>query len=347
MKKHIAFVIALAMLCTIFSACSFVSDTVSVAPESIGDTDVSEQNESQEVSEAESEAESEVVSETPSEPEESAGPREYRIVALGDSITAGYGLDNAETQRYTSLLKSALQSDTCNVSIDNYAVSGHTSSNLLSLLNNGTASTLADADAVILCIGANNVLAPVSSVAYTYLSGCQSTLSSLFAALLKGNDITPYQSTLVSTFNNFAAALESDSTKTAIQNGLATLTSDLPKIIAAIRDVNPDCDIYFGNIYNPYAQFDVSGIPGVTYDFAAYSDSLVCSINDIIAQNADTLGYTVADVYSAFKTHGGRLVNATLNITTATFNYDPHPNAQGHVVIASVYEEIFDKILAE
>ena len=84
-----------------------------------------------------------------------AGPtgRKLRIVALGDSLTAGYGLPASEG--FTAVLEKALQQDGFDVSIINAGVSGDTAGGGLSRLDWAIGD---GADGLILELGANDML---------------------------------------------------------------------------------------------------------------------------------------------------------------------------------------------
>lgn len=82
-----------------------------------------------------------------------AAARPLKILALGDSLTAGHGLERADS--FTVRLESALQADGYDVQVVNAGVSGDTSAGGLSRL----AWALADEpDAAIVELGANDGL---------------------------------------------------------------------------------------------------------------------------------------------------------------------------------------------
>ncbi len=90
--------------------------------------------------------------EQPQKPEPTAGPMK-KIVAVGDSLTAAYGLD--ESAGYPALLEKKLQADGYNYQVVNAGVSGETSSGALSRME--WILTL-EPDIVILETGANDGL---------------------------------------------------------------------------------------------------------------------------------------------------------------------------------------------
>lgn len=89
-----------------------------------------------------------------SEPVLSVAEQSYAktIVALGDSLTAGLGVD--ETESYPALLESRLTADGHSVKVINAGISGETSSGTVSRIN-WVISSLKP-DIVILVIGAND-----------------------------------------------------------------------------------------------------------------------------------------------------------------------------------------------
>ena len=82
-----------------------------------------------------------------------AADRPVKIVALGDSLTAGYGLDRADA--FPEKLEKALKAKGVAVAIENAGVSGDTASGGLSRLDWSVAD---GTDAVILELGANDML---------------------------------------------------------------------------------------------------------------------------------------------------------------------------------------------
>ena len=78
-----------------------------------------------------------------------------RIVALGDSLTAGYGLQSGED--YATQLQEALKAKGLDVKVDNAGVSGDTAAGGLSRLN-WAISGEPKPDLVIVALGANDML---------------------------------------------------------------------------------------------------------------------------------------------------------------------------------------------
>ena len=67
------------------------------------------------------------------------------------------------------------------------------------------------------------------------------------------------------------------------------------------------------------------------------SDTFVTMINEVIISEAETLGYEIADVYSAFEPIEEYLINGD---GADSFLADPHPNSAGHKLIAETHYSI-------
>ena len=86
---------------------------------------------------------------------EPAPTRTLRVVALGDSLTAGYGLQ--ATEAFPAKLEAALRSEGLNVSVENAGVSGDTTAGGLARLDQSIAGATKP-DLVIVELGANDIL---------------------------------------------------------------------------------------------------------------------------------------------------------------------------------------------
>lgn len=166
-------------------------------------------------------------------------------VSIGDSIAEGYALSTYDSKdiggfvpgSYAYTVKYYLKSKTDKLSAINYATAGLTSTNLLSMLTSIEGEDLSNEDQqrknyienaniITICIGANDILGPA-----------QSHLSD-FA--LSGQDITPY-----------------------LDEGLQTLSTNFPLLVAKLQTINPTAKLVFSNVYNPYKEF-ISSSQNVT-----------------------------------------------------------------------------------
>jgi len=139
-----------------------------------------------------------------------------KYLALGDSITAGYRLDNPEEDSYASLF-----SKEYDLELTNEAVSGDKSGALLEKLSN---YNIDDYDVITVCIGANDVLRDFVE---------------------KFEELSPLE------LLNFINTLDTnDEFNKKIDDNLVELDHNLEAIMNILKKSH--AQIYMMNIYNPY-----------------------------------------------------------------------------------------------
>lgn len=249
-------------------------------------------------------------------------------VSIGDSIAHGYGLSNIRDDAYSSVISDLFAADGIKCNAENYGVDGQKSDGLISYIGSNTSlqEDLSEADYVSISIGANNILG---------------------TALQFVNDYNDFKTNPKTTFTSEIITEKFKEFNSSTDSGLESLRSDIPVLIETIRSYNDECEIIFLACYNPYGavhvKMDWGGL--MTYDFSALSDTCVVRMDDIIRELSDECGYSVADVYGAFSGKEDKLVNAAPVSDTETFSggIDPHPNKNGHSVIAGVIYDLVGK----
>ncbi|MDE5764510.1 MAG: SGNH/GDSL hydrolase family protein [Ruminococcus sp.] len=239
------------------------------------------------------------------------------MVFLGDSIAAGYGLDGYTStdnyscsDSYANILKSRYTTELNGLyvhNMQNFAVSGATSSDLLELLNSGTIdSALAGADAVVVSIGGNDLL-------------------HIMFDMLKNLGVTAENRTInISEFDLFGMASSLLSMDSDIDEALSGFEINLQKISEVLNE-KTDGRIYVQTLYNPLETFsDVQAI-------VDFSDQKIDRFNEII--ETGSAEYSVIDVASGFK---GRCAELT-----RISEIDIHPNEKGHAEIAGIIDSAF------
>ena len=139
-----------------------------------------------------------------------------KYLALGDSITEGYALDNPSEERFAKLF-----SDKFDLELTNEAKTGDTSFDLLDKLAN---YNIYDYDVITLCVGANDVFSNFT-VHFEGKSGFE--LATVVDNLLKDEE-----------FNK------------DIEEDIKKLEANYPKIMEIIKKGH--AQIYLMNVYNPY-----------------------------------------------------------------------------------------------
>lgn len=226
------------------------------------------------------------------------------MIAFGDSITNAYGLSKDES--YAKLF-----ADRNNFALTNHAKDGLTSEGLINLLGGVPKEDISNANLVILCIGANDLL---------------SIVTSQFEGINSFEQIAELAN-LVS-LNEFLLSLES---------AIVNFKVNYEAIIKEIKTHNKN--IYSLNVYNPYHGISVGsalfGIPQINVgDFVG---EWIEKLNKAIGDINKAEGVITVDIFSAFKDYNGtaRLVNAHIDFMQLKFEVDPHPTLKGQEVIYS------------
>ena len=246
-----------------------------------------------------------------------------RYLALGDSITAGWGLDSPECEGFA-----ALAAEELGFALQNEAVSGSTSLDLLAKLQSQELdAAIAEAEFITITCGGNdlvNTLYQAIADAYNASFLTEYTAKDVESALagwadeLTAEDLLPTATAVLPTFPYTAAFGQA-----LRQYEEAMFSKD--GVIAYLRAHNADAKIYVLTQYNPYADF------GGMYGVIKYSmDVGAGRLNAVILENAGE--YTVVDVYTAFAKSEELLCNASDK--GETIELDFHPNAVGHATIA-------------
>lgn len=251
-----------------------------------------------------------------------------KYVALGDSITSGYGLTDPENQAFPALIAKEQ-----NYSVVNRGQAGLTSEGLLTLLaDQDVAGDVASADIISITIGGNDLM----NALYAYLA--EQFGNGMTADYVKDQFETNNTVFLAQAISHLDSFGESEIAAKA----LTTFGIKLYSIIAAIKKANPDVLIFVSTQYNPYQWLPDQCTNLLYKDYAqkitaAFNDG-VSALNTMINSTAfqSNGAFTVVDVYGAFANSYVNLSNAQFNDTMGipTYNLDFHPNTAGHQVIA-------------
>ena len=237
------------------------------------------------------------------------------MLALGDSITTGYGLENYfegddayECDSYITLVANAMGL-VPKESYLNKAVNGATSADLLALLPDLT-KQLGYSDLIVVTIGGNDLLGAIPLVA-SAISG--KNITSLGSAIDALTAATPADFAALSNNANFQRQMGSVLTKFA---------NNLAGIAEIIKKDAPNARVIFLKQYNPMKNVIGFG------DFGNFADTLIAQINASIDQVCAASGFEVLDAPSVIDINAVGLTNM--------LNYDIHPNAAGHVELAKL-----------
>lgn len=241
-----------------------------------------------------------------------------KMIFLGDSIAAGYGLEGYTStdnyscpDSYANILKeryTAELSEICSHEMYNEAVSGATSSALLGLLESGELDDeLSQSDAVVVSIGGNDLL----HIMLDAFSEFGLSLENKTADFSDFN-LMDALSSLFTLNDNIDTAL------TKFEENLKQISNEL--------NSKTNGTVYIQTLYNPLETFtDIQ----MVVDF---SDEKLDRFNEIIKSNSAD-NYKVIDVAKNFE--------GKCNELTRIADLDIHPNEEGHAVIADTVDKAF------
>ena len=238
-------------------------------------------------------------------------------VALGDSISAGYGLGENE-RPFPELLAESKGYALTDLSSND----GMTSAKLLDTLAGSKASqAIASADVITITVGGNDLM----NALYEYLAdapGVSMSAEDIREGLENGTIDAVTLMGLMMQLGDFPASPQASA-------ALTTLGANLSSALEQIKALNPDVTCIIANQYNPYGHIEGDAAESIVQTF----DTGVRALNQAINAAAATSDVKVADVYSAFKVSEEDPCNAAFT-SISDFNLDFHPNAYGHQLIA-------------
>ncbi|MCR4772549.1 MAG: hypothetical protein K5855_09600 [Oscillospiraceae bacterium] len=239
-------------------------------------------------------------------------------VALGDSIGAGYGLpgyfgDNTDPEgAYASIIAKEK-----GLSLNNLSVSGMMSAQLLDKLNTDEyADAVSGAELITISIGSNDILVPAMGI-------IMNSFMTISYGMYGGTGLGDITAVLEDMYND----LSSDEGVETFENGSATFEENWDRIISRIRELNPDAEIAVTGFYNPYSMLDLKvGLADIR--ISSFVDGYIARLGDTVANSALKDEYVWADVADV-------TTNVRIFVTDPTqFSFDPHPDADGHRLIA-------------
>lgn len=281
--------------------------------------------------------------------ENSPAEGEIDVLVLGDSIARGYGLSDVENERFSAVLTDKLGKKFTEVNVSNYGVDGITGADLVNMLKNNPPEELYNADYVLISIGGNNVLRSIGSLdGLNQLSANVNTkvffdyFRYLFAKNEEEKKSLDYaRKTIDVLFKTANDAFGGDEFNSIIKTASENLKNEIPIITELIKGSNPNAKIIIQTVYNPYKDINIS-LKSLKnpLNLSAFGEKAVLPLNENIEEMATVCGYSVAPVFDGFEASSNQLTNAGFDLLNAVFGLDPHPNKEGHVLIADIYYKL-------
>ena len=264
----------------------------------------------------------------------------YDYVALGDSISTGYGLEDGEPSFVTQL------ADPSGLTVLNLAQNGATTQdvwNTLEELEGTDKAALESARLITLTVGGNDLMGAL----YTYLADTynQANDTSYTAQdiqlALTGDASAPVSQLAV--LLHLSTRLKSF-VDTGMAEALEQFQADLIRIVQTLRTLNPTAQIILTNQYNPYGILkNVTSFSSLADQFDTGVSKLNAAIQAAIAQ-AGVEHLTLVDVYTPFQAAIDRGENPCNASATGLSDINPdfHPNALGHTLMAQAVAAALD-----
>lgn len=228
-----------------------------------------------------------------------------KVIAFGDSLTYGYGVDGNSYAK--------IYADDKGYSLTNYAEIGMDSTGLLEFLQTENVDC-SQADEIILWIGANDLLHAL----YAYADD-------------KGID---YKNIKNENVENIKNQLNSTEFTAKMNETIKTFGENLAGILSAIK-AKRGGRIYLFTQYNPYDGIVIGGI-----NVGAISEKWIKKLNNVIAEQE---GVIIVDASFAVKSSQEKCVNAEVDLNYGKIETDPHLTAEGHRVVSEYFSEVAAK----
>ena len=255
--------------------------------------------------------------------------QETKYLALGDSIAYGYGLSNRDTQSYAQIVRQKQGISQSNFS--NLAVSGMTCAQFYDKIQTTEyTNAIKDADLITVSIGSNELL-KIAIAAVSDATGVDSSDPD-FTTKVKEYFANAGYMTKMTTAYKLYNYFTSDSTKRIINQSIETYSDKWKKSVEYIKSINPDVTIVATQFYNPYYEVGLA-----SYDLGSYADEFIKRMNVILDQQSNSeKEYKIARIYDDFNTTDPRITNVNVDFNDfSKFEIDPHPNKDGHSIIAT------------
>ncbi|MBR7007028.1 MAG: hypothetical protein IKH90_00090 [Ruminococcus sp.] len=245
-----------------------------------------------------------------------------KIVFIGDSIPAGYGLDGytkdasePPKDSYAAILGKKYGAELtgkCPFQMKDLAVSGDTSSQLKEKINSGSFDKdIKDSDVVVISIGGNDLMRPMLEFIGTELN-----IRSLDD--LKGVD--------PKSFAKPEMLVKMQSVLSTVSDNINAFSENIKSITDKVHQLTKGT-IIFQTVYNP---LDTNNNLAVVSNLVA--DKLASLNNAINTGSQNGSNYKICDISTAFAGKSNELTNIN--------SFDIHPNAQGHQVISQELDKV-------
>lgn len=250
-------------------------------------------------------------------------------LALGDSITFGYGLDDIDTQSYAQIVRKKYNIN--EEEFRNMAVSGMTCAEFYEIIQTKEyTEAIKKANLITVSIGSNELL----KVAIEAISDCTgiSSTDADFEEKVKEYFLNLGYLEKIQVAYKLYSYFTSEETKQLFNNSINTYKEKWKESVKYIKEINSDINIVAIEFYNPYYEVGLA-----SYDLGSFTDEFIQKMNNELHQQSKSeKEYKIAKIYNDFNTTNPRITNVNIDFNDfSKINIDPHPNKDGHSIIAT------------
>lgn len=217
------------------------------------------------------------------------------ILALGDSIALGYGLEDKEQEAYGAVLAKK-----AGAKFTNEGINGLRSEDLIGRLEAGEYDEqIKDADIILLSIGSNDVLKNCVIQAAGAV-GIHTEYKQIYPELKARYLEHPAEMTeMLADLRKVKQELRENQEVLDICD---QFEGKFEQIIRMIKEKNPYVVIYADNVYNPYVAVNYTYGPIEVLNLSELTETYIRRINE--AFHSSSKEYTVINAYSIFQKDG-------------------------------------------
>lgn len=255
--------------------------------------------------------------------------KEQKYLALGDSIAYGYGLQDRDTQSYSQIVRQKKEITKANFS--NLAVSGMTCEEFSEIIKTDNyTKAIKDADIITISIGSNELLS-IAIGAVSDVTGVP-TDDSEFTKKVQDYFANAGYITKATSAYKLYKYFTSEEAKATINAAIETYRTKWNESVDYIKSINGDVNIIATEFYNPYYEVALA-----SYDLGSYCEGFISQLNAILKEQSNNESrYKIAKIHDDFDTTDPRITNVNIDFSDySKINIDPHPNKQGHSIIAT------------
>ena len=252
------------------------------------------------------------------------------ICVFGDSIPAGYGLENP-SENFVNML-GAEYGD-----VKNFAVVGSESGQILERIENTDRDILKNADTVIISAGGNDIMNVYGLKLLESAEKYRAEMESMRIVLNYSEPVNIIGQITALLFYPEKADMilkifdecMTESAKADYKKAVSDFGENMREMVRHIKSTGSQADIYFFALYNPISVFSAE-----TDFFNSLDESIEAMREDVLLLAEGDGKFHAVDVFGHFRGHYAEWTNI--------YKFDIHPNKAGHQQLYELTEKALE-----